>query len=90
MAWHMLHPQPIVPHWYKGGGGTCPALLSTQTLAGAVNNPLGNLPSPKCLTEAGHPRKGGPTPWERGGRQGAGALHKGLTYQLHDAQTKLP
>lgn len=40
---------------------TCPATLTTETLAGAVNNPLGDLLSPRCLTKAGSPPKGGPT-----------------------------
>lgn len=42
MAWHSL--------LYSTGtmeeAATCPALPTTQTLAGAVNNPLGNLPVP--------------------------------------------
>lgn len=51
-----LHPTSTMEQ-----AATCPTSLTTQTLAGAVNNPLGNLPSPECLTEAGCPRKGVPT-----------------------------
>lgn len=58
---------------------TCPASLTTQTLDGAVNNPVGNLPSPKCLTEAGCPHKGGPTH----GREEAGKGQGHCTSDSH-------
>lgn len=62
-----LHPTSTTEE-----AATCPASFTTQTLAGAVNHPLGNLPRPKCLTEAGCPHKGGPTHGRREAGKGQG------------------